>query len=601
MDFRLLGPLRVNDGHQDRLISAARQRSVLAALLLHANRVMSSDALSADIWDGDPPPRARATLASYVMRLRQTLGPVASRRLHTREPGYLLEVHAGELDIARFRAHSERGHQLAAEGQWTRAAAEFRAGLDLWSDQPLVNITSDAVAMYAREQLNEQWLITVERCIEADLNLGRHDRAAVELADLVRRHPLRERLHHDLVVALYRSGRRADAVAAYRAAHKVLVDELGVNPGLELQTLFRRILNDDPSLLDVTPEPIEIRPAAGVAGRPRVPVPAQLPMAPEGFVARRAELATLRRLLVDGRTAEASVVTVTGMGGIGKTALAMAAGHLFADEFPDGQLFAELQPGGVPADPDQVIGHFLRSLGFASADVPSRGDDLLGLYRSALASLRMLVVLDDVHDVAQLARLLPGSSACRVIATGRRAVFTPSSHMIRLTPLTDADARTLLASIVGEFRLRAEPEAVEMLLHQCGGYPLAIRAVAGRLLARPSWTIAATTERLASRATRLDELRAYGMDVGAGLSTSYQLLDGIGATLAVKPVDVLRELARLDADRYDVAGVSELVHATVDNARTALEALVDVHLLTSPAPDNYQMDGLVRLLASGTS
>ena len=316
MEFCLLGPLAVRCGGTALAVPRGKQRAVLAALLLRANHVVSVDELAEALWGTDLPPSARVSLQNYVMRLRATLGPAGSR-IATHPHGYLIAVGDGELDIAQFEALLREARAAAREGRWPEAASHATAALALWRGEPLADAGSDVLAAREAPRLAEVRLQAAETRIDADLHLGRHGEVIGELRQLAGTQPLRERLHALLMLALYRDSRQAEALAAYRQARRVLVEELGTEPGPELQQLHQKILDADPALV-LTGPPTPAASAAAPAG----PTPRQLPAAVADFTGRDAELKALTAMLDQAGTGAPGTVVISAIGGtagVGKT------------------------------------------------------------------------------------------------------------------------------------------------------------------------------------------------------------------------------------------------------------------------------------------
>ena len=348
MWFGVLGPLDVRFGTTAAEISSARQRTLLTALLVQANQVVSADRLAEIVWGGDPPTGARTTLRSYVMRLRRAVGPVARARLHTREPGYLIEVADDELDLLVFRQRFQHGRRAERARRWQDCVREMTAALRLWRGEPLGDLPAQPQFGSVMSQLLETRLQALESRINAEIQLGRHNDVISELTELVAAHPLREHFVAQLMLALYRAGRQAETLDAYRTARRHLVDELGIEPSAELQTLHQRILENDPSLSSSGPGALpdggdRAVPVRTPVARPPLPLPRQLPHSVQDFTGRDRELERISAILEQGRDAAAvPVVNIHGAIGIGKTSLAVLAAHRSAAVFPDGQLYTSL-------------------------------------------------------------------------------------------------------------------------------------------------------------------------------------------------------------------------------------------------------------------
>ena len=306
LEFCLLGPVVVRCGEVALPVPRGRQRAVLAVLLLNAGRVVSVGEIAETLWGTAPLPSATATVRNYVKRLRRVLGDADQARIVTRSPGYVIRVDPGELDVARFEVLLEGARDAARGGSWEAAADQARAALALWRGEPLADVESEALALREVPRLAELRLQAAELRIDAELRLGRHGVVIAELERMAAAHPLREHLHALLMLALYRDGRQAEALAAYQHARRVLVDELGAEPGAELRELHRQILTTGPVLAG--PEPGPLPPGGGrPAGvRPGPVVPRELPGPVPQFVGRAAELADLTGMLERASAREAA-------------------------------------------------------------------------------------------------------------------------------------------------------------------------------------------------------------------------------------------------------------------------------------------------------
>jgi DNA-binding SARP family transcriptional activator len=472
--FGLLGPIVVRRGAVAVPALAGKQRVLLAALLLTANRPVSMDELTEALWGCKPPASARGTLRNYVKELRKALSVIGDARISTAHDGYQIRVESGELDISQFESCADAGKTFAAQGAWDQAAKMLREALSLWRGRPLSGVPSDALALLAVPRLTEMWLQALEARIEADLHLGRHAAVIVELRQLIAEHPLRERLHGQLMLALYRNGQQADALAAYQAARGLLVSELGAEPGPELRQLLQQILTADPGLLE-TPT------------NHAVPRQAQLPADISDFTGRAEQVAALcARLTGPGRGRQPGAVliaAVTGPGGIGKTALAIHAAHKLAAHFPDGHLYLNLRGAGQqPVTAADAQARILHDLGMDAVAAPVEEAERTAAYRSLIAGRKVLLLLDDVRDTAQVRPLLPASAGCAVLVTSRNPLADlQSARLLQLDLMTDDEAAALFAGIAGMTRMGTEPDAARKILAACGGLPLAIRIAAARL------------------------------------------------------------------------------------------------------------------------
>jgi DNA-binding SARP family transcriptional activator/tetratricopeptide (TPR) repeat protein len=593
MRFGILGPLLVDDGGGPVSLPPGRLRVLLAVLLLHCSRMVRAEALADVLWDGFPPPSAADTLRTHVMRLRRVLGPEAGLRLVTRPPGYLIEAHEDEVDLLRFTRLSRDGAVAMRAGSWSEASRALTEALTLWRGPALADVPSQALQRDEVPRLDQLRLQAQEWRIDADLHLSRHSDLVTELQSLAAEHPLRERFHAQLMLALYRSGRQAEALAAYQRARAVLVEEIGSEPGSELRRLHKQILTADPAL-EAT------RPGTGsTAASPQAP--RQLPGPVAQFTGRDTELAALTRLADQAARRASPTVVISAIGGtagVGKTALAVQWAHQNADRFPDGQLHVNLRG----YDPDQpvsaadVLAGFLRALGVGGQDIPATEDERAARYRSLLSGKRVLVLLDNASDVAQVRPLLPGSPGCAVIVTSRDAlaglVARDGATRLDVDLLPPADAENLLQELIGS-RAKTEPEVAAELARMCCRLPLALRLAAELAAARPTTPLTDLVAELSDQQQRLDLLDADGdprTAVRTVFSWSYQHLDPATARAF--------RLAGLhpgpDLEPYAVAALAE---TTLDQAREAMIALTRAYLIQPAANGRYGMHDLLRAYA----
>jgi DNA-binding SARP family transcriptional activator len=504
VEFGILGPLQVLAGERPVVLGAAKLRATLAVLLVHANQFTSLDRLVDELWEDRPPSSAAKLVPQYVSQLRRALQPDRDRRcragplLETRPRGYLLHVGGDALDADRFRAMVERSRCLVRSDAAQAAADGLRQALGLWRGVALADVPRTPSVAAAAVQLEELQIAAVEDRIEAELALGRHSELVCELSALVSRHPLQERLRGQLMLALYRSGRQAEALQGYQAARQVLLEELGLEPGRGLRQLQQAILNGDPAL-----EPAGDRTRVA-ATAPSAPVPpAQLPADVADFTGRGQHLRQLHQLLAASQhTTAVSISAIVGAAGTGKTALAVHWAHQVRHRFRDGQLYVDLRGTTLacPLPPIQALSNLLRGLGVAADDVPDEPDQAAALYRTLLADRRVLVVLDNARNSGQLRPLLPGSSGCLVLVTSRDQlaglVAQQGARRLPLDPLTPAEANALLARVLGDKRIRTEPTATAELVQACGRLPLALRTAAAELACQPRRSIASHVDQL---------------------------------------------------------------------------------------------------------
>jgi DNA-binding SARP family transcriptional activator len=614
VNFGLLGPLVVTDGSRLVPVSAPRQRVLLAALLLEAGRVVSLDALAETLWEGQPPAGARGALHSAVQRLRATLGPDGGRLIETRPPGYLIRIGDGELDVRNFSVLAARGHAAAADGRWAEAADLLRSALGLWRGEPLADVPSQLLRDREVPPIQDQRLQALAARISADLNLGRHGEVVAELRQVVAAHPLQEQFHAQLMLGLYRSGRPADALAAYQEARRVLADEVGIDPGPELQQLHQRILTADPELLRTAGDPAAPAPAGAAAPaaaapgpglrRPVAPepvVPRQLPAATRHFAGRDEALRALARLADEAAASHTTVIAVLdGTAGIGKTTLAVHFAHQVAGRFPDGQLYVNLRgfdPAGPPVPPAEAVRLFLDALAAPAGRMPDGLDAQAALYRSLLAGKRMLVLLDNARDVDQVRPLLPASAGCLVIVTSRRQltslVAAEGAFPLTLDVLSDAEAQELLDRRLGPQRAAADPAATSELIRLCARLPLALSIAAARTASQPGLPLAALAADLRDARGRLDALDAghAAVNVRAVLSWSYQQLDPPAARL-------FRLLGLHAGPDISAAAAASLAGLPMPEARRRLGELTRAHLLAEQVRGRFSCHDLLRAYAA---
>jgi DNA-binding SARP family transcriptional activator/tetratricopeptide (TPR) repeat protein len=598
MRFGLLGPMEVFVDDQPVTLSGGFPKAILALLLGEANRVVGTGVLIDRIWNGEPPAAAVASVHNHVMRLRKQLGPQAGSRIRTAPPGYVIDVGADELDVSLFQDACRKGRQALGDEDWKRARDEFSTALDLWRGEPGAGLADGIVSPAAAQPLRELRWSAYDGRIQADLRLGRHNEVLPDLRTLTAEIPLAEDFHAKLMLALYRSGRQADALHAYGDLRRTLITELGVEPSARVRELHQRILASDPGLeLRVVSPPA--RPAVPETLPVRTPPPviAQLPAAVSDFSGRQDEVAALVEVFAaDTGPGQVTVAAVTGSGGLGKTTLAVRVAHLLAPGFPDGQFFADLHGADqVPRDPAEVLFQWLVALGDRPRDVAPDLDSRAARFRSLTYGGRYLVVLDNAADAAQARPLLPASESCGVLITSRnRMSQLPGCATLDLTPLRADAAQSLLERIVGTERLGAEAAAAEDLLQACGGLPLALRIVGARLAARRSWTIVSFAARLRDERYRLDELAIGDVAVRSVFQTGYaSLADRDGADLA----RAFRLLGLIPGADFGVHAVAALIDRPLRRAEQLVEKLVDANLLEAPTSERYRFHDLIKSYA----
>ncbi|MFG1678331.1 BTAD domain-containing putative transcriptional regulator [Micromonospora sp. NPDC049282] len=603
MEIRVLGPVEVwTDG---RLVDAGatRQRAVLAALAVDVGRPVRAESLMDRVWGDTSPPRARHNLHVYLARIRRVLADAgAPEALVRRSGGYLLDVPPATVDGPHFDALRQRADVLADDDP--QRVELLRRALALWRGEPLAGLPGEWAARI-RQDWHRRHTDTAVLWARSLLRRGEPEAVIDPLTRLADDHPLDEPVAAALVHALAAAGRGAQALAYYARVRDRLADALGTDPSAELRQLHQAILRGE---ITVPAAPAEPGPPPGTAGPvarpdPSRPVPAQLPSDVRGFAGRRAELVRLDalRAAADVRPGAVPVALLSGPAGVGKTALAVHWAHRVEGHFPDGQLYANLEGyshSGVVRSADQVLRGFLAALGVAPRELPVDPQEQTALYRSLLAGRRMLVLLDNARDAAQVRPLLPGSARCLVLVTSRDRltglVATEGAEPLVLDLLSAEDARALLHARIGA-RAEAERPAVGELVRLCDRLPLALVVVAARAVVRPQLTLAELGAELRTGGG-LDGLDA-GEDassVRTAFSWSYRLLTEPAA-----------RLFRLVGGSTDVpvgtAAGASLAGAERRDVRALFAELADAHLMIERGPDRYGMHDLLRVFAAELS
>jgi DNA-binding SARP family transcriptional activator len=579
MRFTVLGTVGAwVDGEPVRIVRAQR-RAVLAYLLLHHERAVGLDELVEALWAGAAPSTATTQLHTAVSGVRSALRDAAGHDVVTSDrAGYRIEASAESLDLAEFSSLVRQGERLQGEP----AATALRAGLALWRGTPLSGV-SGAFVESARARLTELRADVYERLFAVELELGRHRQVTHELAELVTAYPLRQELVRLLMLALYRTGRPDEAMAAYRRVREALAEELGVDPSDALDDLYRRLLRDDPALSRVE------------TGVDRRLLPRDVP----DFTGRTAELAELDRIASGVAHASGAVVigAVTGVGGMGKTALAVHWAHGAGARYPDGQIFLNL--GGYdlrrPLTVYEGLRALLRALGTPLERVPLDETAATELYRSTVAGKRLLLLLDNARSVDQVRSLLPTGPGSLALITSRDAltglVARDGARVLTLAPLAAADALDLMERVVGRQRLGSEPDAAAELASLCGGLPLALRVGAAELLYHPELPIADLAKEVA--ADRLARLAVDSDDestIGVIFERSY-------LALTERLRRAFRLLGRVPGGDVSLDSITAVVDVPMAEARLVASDLVNASLLERLDDERFQMHDLVKVYA----
>jgi len=601
--WRLLGPLEVRAGDDWARVDGAKPRALAAALLAQPGRVVSTARLVGELWGDDPPATARKLVSGYILRLRRLAGDPDGRILITRAPGYLLTPAAAVTDASRFEELLAEGRRAVDGDDPGWAAAILAEALALWRGPALADVPRGAMAAAEADRLEELRLAAVELRMEADARCGRAAELVPELRRLTTAYPLRERFWDQLMRALERCGRPAEALAAYARARAVIADELGADPGPGLRRLHERILAGAPASAEILgPEVQELaaakplHPSASAESLPPPAVPRQLPGPVPHFTGRETELTRLSAALGQSGAAT-SVWVIGGTPGVGKTALAVHWAHQVSCHFPDGQLYADLR-GYDPEQPltaaDALAG-FLRALGVAGADIPPGTDERAALYRSMLAGRRVLILLDNAGEGEQVRPLLPGGPPCVTVVTSRDTlaglVVREGARRLDLGLLSQAHAAALLRGLIGA-RAAADPGAAATLAGLCARLPLALRLAAELAASRDGVRLADLVAEL-NGGPRLDLLDANGdprTAVRTVFSWSYRHLDA--ATARMFRLAGLHPGAELDG--YAAAA---LAGTTLKQAAAALDRLARAHLIGTRQPGRYGLHDLLRAYA----
>jgi DNA-binding SARP family transcriptional activator/tetratricopeptide (TPR) repeat protein len=603
MEFGLLGPLVVRSDGSEVPVRRGHPRALLAVLLLEANHIVSAEAITEALWAPAPPVSAAVAVRSYIRELRQALGQAGRHRIGTRPRGYLISVAEGELDVARFERLLASARTAARDGRWSEAAGRAGEALSCWRGEPLADIESDLLASREVPRLAELRLQAMETRIDAQLRLAGHGEVVAELQRLSAAHPLREHVHALLMLALYRCGRQAEALAAYQQVRAVLVEELGAEPGSELRALHQQILAADPALAAPATRTEAAGARPGAAAGPAPAVPRQLPATTGCFTGRAGELAALTRMLGRAGSGAAGTLVISAIGGtagVGKTALAIHWAHQVAQRYPDGQLYVNLRgfdAVGTPAAPTEAIRGFLDALGVPPERVPASLDAQAGLYRSLLAGKQLLIVADNARDEQQVRPLLPASPGCLVVVTSRRLVAglaaADGARLFTLEVPAAAQARQMLTARLDSARSAAEPDAVTHIANLCGCLPLALAIAAARAAARPALPLAALAAELRDAASRIDALDAGDpvASVRAVFSWSYQQLSPAAALM-------FRMLAEHPGPDISLAAAASLTGLPSARAREALTELAGSHLITEHLHGRFAFHDLLRLYAA---
>jgi DNA-binding SARP family transcriptional activator len=612
VEVRVLGPVEVRRADRPLYLARRQQRLLLGILAIEANKLMPIDRLIDLLWGDQPPRHARPVLQSRLSELRTALHAYQSEdqvQVMTRGSAYVLEIDPELVDAHRFRRMVTASRLMKSAEQARRS---FRDALALWRGPVLGGHVTELARTALCDSLEAERLTAAEDLFDLELRLSNHQRVADEIREFSSEHPSRERLVGQMMLALHRAGRTADALRNYDAWRRWLAEELGIDPSNDVQELYLAILQADPTLLagdelagapeETTAAALTPQPAEDVAvGRAafEVAVPRILPPDIPDFTGRASEIEALCDVLTAEPRERCAIAAVSGPGGAGKTALSVHVAHSLQAHFSGGQLYANLR--GVdderPIEPLEVVGRFLRALGVDGSALAESLDERVDLYRNLLSERRVLVLLDNAVSDKQVLPLIPSGRWCAVIVNGRTRLGAAfGATTISLNVLDSDEATGLLSRIAGSRRVSAETDAAQDLCRRCGHLPLAIRVAGAKLAAKPHWPVAKVAHMLADERRRLDHLMLGHLDVRASITLSYTHLD----------LEVQQLLCRLGDLRMPEIAVwlaAALMDIDLDKAEELLEALFDAQLLDVSGQDligypRYQMHDLVQLFAA---
>ncbi|WP_235001143.1 AfsR/SARP family transcriptional regulator [Marinactinospora thermotolerans] len=591
MDFGVLGPIAAWQDGKSVPVGGPRQRCVLGVLLVELGKEVTVERLIDLLWDGDPPRTARSIIQVQVSHLRRSFPGL----IQTTAGGYLAQTDPDQVDLHRFRNLAARAQERGATEE---AAALWEEALACWRGQPFSGTGSELLWYTVCQPLLEERWAAVAAWAEVDFALGNHVELAARLTPLVRKDPLRERLHFLLISALYRSGQRLTALSTFHEVRKALAEELGVDPGRDVMELYERMLHDhdtDPAAEAAREEPAETASPPGKAetaspglsdGQPaRNDLPRDIP----DFTGREADL---DRILEIGARGEerAEVCVITGPGGTGKTTLAIHAAHRLADRYPDAQLFVDLYGHTVDQEPvtaRTALASLLRAIGVDPEALPDDTDERAALWRASLAGKRVLVVLDNAATSRQVLPLLSAAAGSLTIVTSRHDLAGLSgTRYVALGMLDTETSVDFFTTVLGAERVGREPDAARRVVALCGGLPLALRIVAGRMLSRPRWTFRHVEERLGQQHRRFHELRIEGQSVEAVFELSFQSLNA-------EQRETFLRLGLMIGGSVDLYGAAALIDRDPPDADDLIQELVSVCLVDEQGVDLYRFHDLI--------
>jgi DNA-binding SARP family transcriptional activator/DNA-binding XRE family transcriptional regulator len=592
-----LGPLEAWAEGTPLPLGPPARRAMLGLLLMQPGALVRRDKIVDVLWGGSPPPTAVGLVQAHMSRIRKLLnspGHFGGRAaaIGSVKDAYRLTVSDQEVDLLMFRNLAAFAAQARAEGDDDTAAEYYERAMGLWRGEPLADVEllrgHPGITALKQELIGDLLGYAEVACA-----LRQHRRVLPRLRALANAEPFNESAHAHLMIALAGSGQQAAALRFYQDVRSRLDRELGICPGEEITEAYLRVLRQDIVAADGG-RPHD-HPAVLTSTVPEVP--RQLPTGPRSFIGRADELTALSALVERDpkRASGVTIAALTGLAGIGKTALAVYWAHQVADQFPDGQLFVNLR--GTPVVPADAVRSFLTTLGVPLARMPPDTDGQVALYRSLLGNRRMLIVLDNAQNAEQVRPLLPGSPGCMVLVTSRNRLTglaaAEGAHLMTLGVLTEAESRDLLISHLDAGRAMAEPATVSELVKLCGRLPLALCNIAARAVARPSLPLAALSAEMRESRRRLDAL-----ETGEPATSVRMVFSWSQASLDRLSLRMFRLLAVHPGPDITIPAAASLIGLTPELARQAVAELCDEHLLTEYVPGRYACHDLLRRYAT---
>lgn len=584
MNFRILGPLEIVVDGVNVISTAPKFRQALALLVLRRNSHVKIAEFIDELWSDNPPVSAKTTVQTYVYKIRKLLQRSGCESiLHTRPGGYILSISDEAIDLYEFERLVKEGQASLNKEDLETSSKLLSEALSLWRGSALADVAAGEILSAYITRLEESRFRALEQRVEIDLQLGRHLELISELKSLVASYPLHERFHASLMIALHYSGRRSEALDVYKRCRRTTVDELGLEPGEELQRLHQTLLSADPPLGAV----VDYRPAHEVQSRGHLEhewhvSPAELPRDIHDFTARSTDLARIMESLLAARrlcgetNSAPRIAVISGMPGVGKTALAVHAAHRISPYFSDGQLYADLGSStGNQQEITEVLSGFLHSLGVPPERVPEGLESRSRLFRSVVSNREILVVIDDAASMEQVYPLLPGSHTCAALVTSWRRLCDPhGAHSVFLKPFEQSEAVDFLTRVLHGTRIIEDSEAMAELARSTAGLPAVLRWAAGRLSGREGSLTGEHVRRLTASLADMQGLRFSTVDLRSCYDTAY-------GTLTHAEQGMVRLLTMLPKEGFTARAAADLFGWDLQTTERGLEALLDVYLLHS--------------------